>query len=190
MPIILQRRDGCLVVTSRGGLPCPDGAVLVEAFVPTTLHAERALMAQLAQDRFAGLVLCGVETPADIEKASALLRVVEADRSLRSPSLIILARFDTAKAALGLAAFNRAIPRLAGFLFDGAALAGAAGTSPESELVRDLRRRLPLAAKASNAAAVLIIGHGDEAPERIASDGYDGVCHCGGSEHPGGIENA
>ena len=188
MSIILEREAGRVICKS--GLPCPDDAEFAIFGVPRSLEEERALIERLSEERWAGLVLTGTESPADIEKASSLLRVAEAHRSLPSPSLLIVARLDTAKAALGLVSFNRRISSLAGLLIDRQAIAAAAGVSADSALVRDLEMRLPLAAKACGAAAILAVTDRRYDEQSLAAAaGYDGVFYTG-SEHPRGIENA
>jgi hypothetical protein len=152
------------------------GMVLARMPVPRSLDEDRAFIGLLSGSEQAGVHLSHVETPADIEKASALLRVAEAHRGMAG-RLIILATLDTARAALGLASFNRSIPRAAAFLFDAAALASASGASGDSGLISDLRLRLPLAARASGVCAILAVDD-DAAVDAVghARDGYDGLC--------------
>ena len=146
------------------------GMVFARLAVPKSLEQDRAFIDMLSGSAQAGVHLSQVETPADIEKASALLRVVEANR-------VILATLDTARAALGLSAFNRSIPRAAAFLFDAAALASASGAARDSGLVADLGRRLPLAARASGVNAILTVDDGVAVGTvGHARDGYDGLC--------------
>ena len=152
------------------------GMVFARLAVPKSLEQDRAFIDMLSGSAQAGVHLSQVETPADIEKASALLRVVEANRGM-TEGLVILATLDTARAALGLSAFNRSIPRAAAFLFDAAALASASGAARDSGLVADLGRRLPLAARASGVNAILTVDDGVAVGTvGHARDGYDGLC--------------
>lgn len=161
----------------------PAGAVLrvgmrlAHAAMPRSLDEDRRFIAHLSETAWIGVRLSGIETPADIEKASMLLRVAEANRDMPPSSLFILAALDTAKAALGLDRFDRAIPRLAGFIFDAEALARASGAAADSDLVMDLRLRLPLAARACGITALLAASDdGPETAAKAARDGYGGLC--------------
>lgn len=154
------------------------GMRIGHAEVPRSLGDDRALVDQMSDEAWYALRLSNVESPADIEKVSTLLRVAEANRNLLPGALSIIAALDTARAALGLTAFNQPIPRLAGFIFDGAALALAAGAAPESDLINDLRLRMPLAAKASGAIAFLKrpgICDPETAAAAARRDGYQGL---------------
>lgn len=167
---VLQAGNAIATWTERASWQCRP--------MPRSLAAERAFIRDLSEGTVADICLTGIERPADIEKASALLRVVEAKREPGATSLKIIARLDTAEAALGLSTFNKAIPRLIAFLFDPVALAEAAGVAAGSALIGDLRTRLPLAAKASGAAALLKC-HGavdDHALQDAALNGYAGLC--------------
>lgn len=179
MTIVLQdHKDSTRVLFSE-----PDDAGLWagmrfhHAAVPRSLDEDRRFIADLSDPASNGVRLSGIETPADIEKASALLRVVEADRGMAPDALVILAVLDTARAALGLADFNRRISRLVGFLFDAGALAETSGVAADSDLLADLRLRLPLAARSSGARAFLTTR--DDAPETMTGarrNGYNGIC--------------
>lgn len=145
--------------------------------MPRSLAEDRRLIAAMSDDRWKGVCLNGLEAPSDVEKASALLRVAAANRNLPTAHLPILAVLDTVAAALALATFNRAIPGLAAFLFDGDALARTSGASRQSDLIADLRRRLPLAARASGAMAILVKDEALTETKVIAArDGYAGLC--------------
>jgi len=179
MTIILREHPDRTEVI--GGYPASSvlqiDTCFVHAVVPRGLDEDRHFIARLSATAWNGVRLSHVEVPADIEKASALLRVAEANRNLPPSSLLILAALDTAKAALNLTAFDRAIPRLAGFIFDGDALAEASGAAPDSELLTDLRIRLPLAARACGITAFLATS--DDRPETTANaarGGYGGLC--------------
>lgn len=153
------------------------GMRLAHAVMPRSLDEDRHFIADLSETAWNGVRLSGVETPADIEKASALLRVAEANRDMPPSSLLIFAVLDTARAALGLDRFDRAIPRLAGFIFDANVLARASGAAADSDLVAHLRLRLPLAARASGVTAFLAAS--DDCPETMsnaAREGYGGLC--------------
>lgn len=174
-----EDRDG-LKALAAADEPCPwsEGARFVSRAVSRSLEADRDFIGTLCNVRISGVHLTDIETPADIEKASALLRVAEATRGASLPRICILARLDTAQAALGLADFNRPIPRLCGFLFDAAALAVATGASANGALIADLQTRLPLAARVSAAFAILRCPgaiNADEA-ESAARAGYHGLC--------------
>lgn len=152
------------------------GMRLCHVALPRNLGEDRQFIAQLSRHQWHGIRLSDVTSPADIEKASALLRVAEANRGLPSLSLPIVAVLDTAKAALALATFDRPVPRLAGLLFDGDAFSRASGAATDSALLWDLRLRLPLAASASGVIAFLTVT--DMAPETAAAaarDGYGGL---------------
>ncbi len=152
------------------------GMCLVQLAVPRSTDGDRDFISLLSDRNWHGVILSGVETPADIEKASTLLRVAEAHRNLKTGSLLIVAVLDTAKAALGLAAFHRAIPRLAGLAFDARALACASGAAADSDLVADLRLRLPLAARACGVTAILKVRERTPAiSSASARDGYHGL---------------
>ncbi|MET3612584.1 citrate lyase beta subunit [Rhizobium aquaticum] len=145
--------------------------------MPRSLAEDRRLIAALSDHHWKGVYLDGIEAPSDVEKASALLRVAAANRNWTTAPLPLLAVLDTAAAALALASFNRAIPGLAALLFDGDALALASGASRKSDLIADLRRRLPLAARASGAIAILVTDDaGTEQVAQAARDGYAGLC--------------
>lgn len=178
MTIILQdQTDRTTVLESDPNDAClAVGAQFHHAALPRSLEEDRQFIANMSDPEWSGVRLAGIETPADIEKVSALLRVVEANRDMAPNTLVILAVLDTAKAALGLAGFNRTIPRLAGLIFDAEVLARASGAAAESALVMDLRLRLPLAARASAVPAFLTTG--DDSPEtktKAARDGYNGL---------------
>lgn len=153
------------------------GTRFVHADLPRSIEDDRRFVALLSGAAWDGVHLFRVEGPADIEKASTLLRIAEANRGMPDPSLSILASLDTDKAALGLDRFDRTVPRLAGFVFDAGALALVSGAAADSDLVGDLRLRLPLAARASRVAAILTTGGIDpEVEAKAARDGYDGLC--------------
>lgn len=153
------------------------GMRFVEAHVPRSLDEDRRFVSRLSETDWDGVRLCGVEAPADIEKASALLRVAEANRAMPDGSLPILAVLDTARAALALDRFDRTISRLAAFIFEPDALARAAGAAADSGLVADLRLRLPLVARTCGVAALLTVGTSDpDASAKARRDGYDGLC--------------
>ncbi|HWU61788.1 MAG TPA: hypothetical protein VN112_07175 [Ensifer sp.] len=153
------------------------GMRFLNVVTPRSLEADRALIAQMTAREWDGVCLSGIETPADLEKAGALLRVAEANRGLPPSSLSILAIPDTARAALRLTEFDRALSFLCGFLFDAHALSDASGAAMESDLIADLRLRLPLAARASGVEAYLKVT--DTAADTWSSairDGYRGLC--------------
>ncbi|MCD2171362.1 hypothetical protein [Rhizobium sp. C4] len=155
----------------------PAGARFLTTALPRSLDDDRRLLGRLAEPAWAGICVCGIETPADIERVSVLLRVAEADRDRPPASLLILAVLDTARAALDLAAFHRPIPRLAGFLFDAKALAENTGAAIDSDLIADLRLRLPLAARASEVPAFLKVDEiGADATAASIRNGYHGLC--------------
>lgn len=179
MNVLLRHETarGVITVSHATSGPLRRGMTFLEFSVPRTLADDRALMTRLSREDWQGVEVCGVETPADIEKASALMRVAEANRGLAPLSLLLLASLDTAKAALGLASFNRAIPRLAGLVFDSRTMAEAAGVSAKAALIEELRLRLPLAAKAADVIAVLKQAEdGQEQRAMAARDGYAGLC--------------
>lgn len=152
------------------------GMQFLHAELPRGIEDDRRFIARMSEPSWDGIVLFGIETPADIEKASALLRIAEAARAMPQGALLILARLDTARAALGLARFDRPVPRLAGLVFDADVLALASGAAADSALVTDLGLRLPLAARASGAAAILRTDEsGPQTIARARNDGYVGL---------------
>lgn len=152
------------------------GMRLCHVALPRNLGEDRQFIAQLSRHQWHGIRLSDVTSPADIEKASALLRVAEANRGLPSLSLPIVAVLDTAKAALALATFDRPVPRLAAFLFDGDALGRASGAAKDSALLSDLRLRLPLAARVCGVVAFLTVTEmTPEAAAAAAREGYGGL---------------
>jgi citrate lyase beta subunit len=177
--ILKEHADGLEVLDADGDdAGWPKGALFAFMQVPRSLTEDQRLIETFSAPAMGGVCLTSVETPADIEKASTLLRVAEAMRGAGATGLAIVARLDTARAALGLADFNRATPRLVAFLFDAPALATDADVAEDSALVSDLQLRLPLAARACGAVAVLRISEpfslaiADEA----ARNGYAGLC--------------
>lgn len=179
MTIILRRYPGwtdVVIAEPQDGTFSP-GMRFLRTAVPRSLDDDRRLLAALSEPDWHGVCVEAVTSPPDIEKVSALLRVAAAHRARPSTTLPIMAVLDTAPAALGLAAFNRAIPGLAALLFDGDALSRAAGTSRGADLVIDLRRRLPLAARASGVMAILVTDEDDTDQAAIAArEGYAGLC--------------
>lgn len=164
--VVIETDDPCL----------PSGARLIPVALPRSLEEDRRLLSVLHEPAWAGCLLTGIETPADIEKASALLRVAEADRNMKPSSLRILAVLDTVRAVLGLEAFNHSIPRLAGFIFDAETLAANASVAADSDLIMDLRLRLPLAARASETTAFLKVDSVEaETGAQAARNGYRGL---------------
>lgn len=178
MTVILRedRRGEEIVVVESDDPHLPSGTRWIPLALPRSLEEDRRFLAHLGDPSWAGCCVTGIETPADIEKVSALLRVAEADRNMPPSSLRILAVLDTARAALDLEAFHRQIPRLAGFLFDAETLAASAGVAADSDLIRDLRLRLPLAARASETTAILKVESVEaETAAQAARNGYRGL---------------
>lgn len=179
MTIILRRYPGWtdVVIAEPQDTTFSPGKRFLRTAVPRSLDDDRHLLAALSEPDWYGVCVEDVTSPADIEKVSALLRVAAVNRARPSTTLPIIAVLDTAPAALGLEDFNRAIPGLAALLFDGEALSRAAGTSRDADLVVDLRRRLPLAARASGAIAILVSDEDDTDQAAIAArEGYAGLC--------------
>lgn len=190
---ILERRGAFLTVTEATSSALPIGLHLRELAVPKHPEADLKALALLADPALQGILLKGVETPAEIERVSTLSRVAEAERGLKNP-LAIIAVLDTPHAVLHLAAFDRRIPRLAAYLFDEEALALACGAACDSALLHDLRLRLPLAASASGVMAIRTAAQNDEASRAEAyRDGYRGLLlHAARevSERLGGVDDA
>lgn len=138
------------------GWPTP--ARFARAGIPRTRGEELAFVAAAQATDITGLYLSGVERPADVEKASVLLRVAEALAGKPEGSLVILAEIATAKAALAIESFSRAIPRLAALVFNGDVLALNIGADASSNIVQSVCLKVPLAAKASEALAIRWIG--------------------------------
>ncbi len=179
MTIILRQLRDCVEVVSAQSpeSTITPGMRLWSVAMPRSLAEDRRLIAAMSDPQWEGVYLDGIEAPSDVEKASALRRVAAANRNWTTAPLPIFAVLDTAAAALALATFNRAIPGLAAFLFDGDTLARTSGASKESDLIADLRRRLPLAARASGAIAILVADKaGTEEVALAARDGYAGLC--------------
>lgn len=128
------------------------------AGVPRSRDDELAFVSAAQATGITGFYLSGVDSPADVEKASMLLRVAEAQAGKADGSLVILAEIATAKAALAIESFNRAIPRLDALVFNGDLLAIDIGADAVSSIVQSVCLKIPLAAKASEAMAFRWLG--------------------------------
>jgi citrate lyase beta subunit len=155
-------------------------SIFVGACVPKTAEEGFQLLDTVATSGASGVCIRRVDGPADIEKVSTLLRVAEAMEN--SAPLKIIAEISTPKAALAIEAFNRAIPRLAALSFNPYAIATATGAEIESDLIAAVALKIPLAAAACSALALIDLQQHNLSDESLVkrwrhakANGYSGI---------------
>jgi citrate lyase beta subunit len=146
--------------------------------VPHEADAERRLISHFSSNPNEGLLLTDARSPADIEKASALLRVAAAEAGQPSLCAMVLASIDTPQAALGIAGFNRPVPGIGGLILDEGALTDALGMDAGGAPLDQLRLQVLLAAKVCGVIALQRApGAGPEDASRSVSlrQGFKGL---------------
>jgi citrate lyase beta subunit len=155
-------------------------SIFVGARVPKTAADGFQLLDRLTTSVASGVHIKGLDGPPDIEAVSTLLRVAEAMQG--KASLKIIAEISTPKAALAIEAFHRAIPRLAALAFNPDALAVATDADVESDMIAAVACKIPLAAAASSALALIDLQTGVLSEEALVQrwrharvNGYSGI---------------